>query len=155
MERLVLTHPKGDKRKYVTRSETQKVMGSTIAKSKAQTERNRKRRREGVEPEQPASAPLSNEDSEIKSEDAAKYMAKRRRKAEEERVKSKEDKKWGKKLPARRVKNVEIHLDEETVGIILEVPVVGIRTVEGCKPISDFLKLATKRGDAKHAGLPK
>ncbi|KAH0670592.1 hypothetical protein KY285_024855 [Solanum tuberosum] len=44
--KLVLTHPKGDKRKYVTKSETQKVMGSAIAASKAQTERNRKRRSE-------------------------------------------------------------------------------------------------------------
>ncbi|KAH0698786.1 hypothetical protein KY284_013001 [Solanum tuberosum] len=53
------------------------------------------------------------------------------------------------------VQNVEIHLDEENLGIILGVPVVGVRTIEGCKPSSDFSKLATKRGDVKRAGLPK
>ncbi|KAH0686189.1 hypothetical protein KY289_016952 [Solanum tuberosum] len=53
------------------------------------------------------------------------------------------------------VRNVEIHLDEETLGIILGVPVVGVRTIEGCKPSGDFSKLATKRGDVKRAGLPK
>ncbi|KAG5629859.1 hypothetical protein H5410_001576 [Solanum commersonii] len=53
------------------------------------------------------------------------------------------------------VKNVEIHLDEKTLGIILGVPMVGVRTIEGCKPTGDFSRLATKRGDAKHARLPK
>ncbi|KAG5605911.1 hypothetical protein H5410_027403 [Solanum commersonii] len=53
------------------------------------------------------------------------------------------------------VRNVQIRLDEETLGIILGVPVVGVQTIEGCKPIGDFLKLATKRGDVKRAGLPK
>lgn len=53
------------------------------------------------------------------------------------------------------VRNMEIHLDEETLGIILGVLVVGIRTIEGCKPTGDFLKLATKGGDVKLAGLPK
>ncbi|KAH0686209.1 hypothetical protein KY289_016976 [Solanum tuberosum] len=32
------------------------------------------------------------------------------------------------------VRNVKIHLDEETLGIILGVPVMGVRTIEGCKP---------------------
>ncbi|KAH0748135.1 hypothetical protein KY290_027367 [Solanum tuberosum] len=32
------------------------------------------------------------------------------------------------------VRNVQIHLDEETLGIILGVPVAGVRTIEGCKP---------------------
>ncbi|KAG5581469.1 hypothetical protein H5410_052096 [Solanum commersonii] len=45
------------------------------------------------------------------------------------------------------VRNVEIHLDEETLGIILGVPVMGVQTIEGCKPSGDFSKLATKRGD--------
>ncbi|KAH0686204.1 hypothetical protein KY289_016969 [Solanum tuberosum] len=185
-------------------------MRNAIAASKAQTERNRKRRREGVEPEQPASAPMSIENSETESEDAAKYVAKGRREVEEERVKSKGNQKGGKKSHAKRVnitkqnkeqlvkgpgprvrdqieekkltrkeriekmmqqkvlndgttgggiktivKNVEIHLDKETLGIILGVPVVGIQTIEGCKPTGDFLKLATKRGDDKRAGLPK
>ncbi|KAG5614723.1 hypothetical protein H5410_014547 [Solanum commersonii] len=46
--KLVLSHSKRDKMKYVTRSETQKIMVSAIVASKAQTERTRKRRREGL-----------------------------------------------------------------------------------------------------------
>ncbi|KAH0764666.1 hypothetical protein KY285_000537 [Solanum tuberosum] len=53
------------------------------------------------------------------------------------------------------VRDVEICLDEEILGIILGVPVVGIRTIKGCKPSSDFTNPATKRGDVKRAGLPK
>ncbi|KAG5572937.1 hypothetical protein H5410_062703 [Solanum commersonii] len=53
------------------------------------------------------------------------------------------------------VRNVQIHLDEETLGIILGVPVVGVRTIEGCKPTGDFSKLAIKLGNVKRAGLPK
>lgn len=80
-------------------------MGSAIAASKAQTKRNRKMRREGLEPEQPASAPLSIENSETESEDAAKYVAKRRREAQEERVKSKGNKKRENKSLVKRVKS--------------------------------------------------
>jgi len=96
--KLALSHSKGDKRKHVTRSETQKFMGSAIAASKAHTERTRKRRREGLEPDQPASTPLIIENSETESEDAAKYVAKRRREAEEKRVKSKGNQKERKNL---------------------------------------------------------
>ncbi|KAG5579618.1 hypothetical protein H5410_050245, partial [Solanum commersonii] len=53
------------------------------------------------------------------------------------------------------VKGVEILLDEETLGIILGVPVEGIRLIEGCQPSSEFSTRATKRGDVKRAGLPK
>ncbi|KAG5581988.1 hypothetical protein H5410_052615 [Solanum commersonii] len=53
------------------------------------------------------------------------------------------------------VRNIETCLDEEILGIILGVPVEGIRTIEGCKPSSDFTKLAKNRGDVKRAGLPK
>ncbi|KAG5628457.1 hypothetical protein H5410_000174 [Solanum commersonii] len=42
------------------------------------------------------------------------------------------------------VRNVEIHIDEETLGIILGVPVLGVRTIEGCKPSSEFSKHGTK-----------
>ncbi|KAG5577912.1 hypothetical protein H5410_058046 [Solanum commersonii] len=232
--KLVLSLSKGDKRKYVARSEAQKVMGSAIAASKAHMKRSRKRRRESLKLEQPASTPLSIENSETESEEAVKYVAKRRRKAEEERIKSKGNQKGGKKSPTKSMKvkkqksrakgekrrkqleeqtvkgpspkfgmanlvnvvtiqggnhlfeppvphlhepevreffykmellesggitttvrNVEIHLDEETLGIILGVPVMGVQTIEGCKPSGDFSKLATKRGDVKHAGLPK
>ncbi|KAG5586834.1 hypothetical protein H5410_047268 [Solanum commersonii] len=52
------------------------------------------------------------------------------------------------------VKNIKIILDEETLGFILGVPARGIRSIEGCKPSSEFSKQATKRGDIKRAGLP-
>ncbi|KAG5582520.1 hypothetical protein H5410_053147 [Solanum commersonii] len=52
------------------------------------------------------------------------------------------------------VRNVQIQLDEETLEIILGVPVVGVRIIKGCKPTGDFSKLATK-GDVKRAGLPR
>ncbi|KAH0779224.1 hypothetical protein KY290_005651 [Solanum tuberosum] len=253
-------------------------MGSVIAANKAHTERTRKMRREGLEPDQPTSTPLIIENSETESEDAAKYVAKRRREAEEKRIKSKGNKKEGKKSPVKGVKspamsvkvkkqkplakgekrrkqseeqpvkgpgprfknqikekeltreervekmeqqrvlngrvfdldiltrfgmanlvdavtiqgwnhlfkppvpylhepevceffykmellegggittivrNVQIQLDEETLEIILGVPVVGVRTIEGCKLTGDFSKLATKRGDVKRARLLK
>ncbi|KAK4709947.1 hypothetical protein R3W88_004460 [Solanum pinnatisectum] len=53
------------------------------------------------------------------------------------------------------IKDVEIRLDEETLGIILGVPTEGIRTIEGCKPSSNFIKSATKRGNVKTAGMLK
>ncbi|KAG5584681.1 hypothetical protein H5410_045115 [Solanum commersonii] len=68
--KLVPCLSKGDKRKYVTRSKAQKIMGSVIVASKAHTERSRKRRREGLKPEQSASTPLYIENSEIESEEA-------------------------------------------------------------------------------------
>lgn len=42
------------------------------------------------------------------------------------------------------VRDVEICLDKETLGIILGVAVVGIITIEGCKPTEELTKLATK-----------
>ncbi|KAH0675921.1 hypothetical protein KY285_023722 [Solanum tuberosum] len=238
---------KRDKRKYITRSEAQKVMGSAIAANKAHTERTRKRRREGVKPEQPASVPVSIENRASESEDVVKYVLRRSRESEEEGIKSKGTQKGGRKSTRKStakiakdkvqpsfaqgdtgrkrrpgptiknsvkeneltrkerveimehqkvlngrvfdpdintlfgmgwnhlfappvpylhepevreffykmklledggitttVRNVEIHLDEETLGIILGVPVVGVRTIEGCKPSGDFSKIATK-----------
>ncbi|KAH0686190.1 hypothetical protein KY289_016953 [Solanum tuberosum] len=70
--KLELSHSKGDKRKYITRSEAKKVMGSAIAASKAHTERTRKRKRERLKPEHPASTPLSIVNSESESEDDVK-----------------------------------------------------------------------------------
>ncbi|KAG5616685.1 hypothetical protein H5410_016509 [Solanum commersonii] len=209
--KLVLSHPKEDKRKYVTRSETQKVVWSAIAANKAQTERTRKKRREGLEPEQPPSTPLPIENSETEFEDAAKVknQIKEKELTKEERVEKKEQQKvlngrvfepdiltkfgmanlvdtvtiqgWNHLFEApvpylhepevreffyrmellngggikTIVRNVEICLDEETLGIILGVPVIGTRTIEGCKPTGDFSKCATKRGDAKLVGIPK
>ncbi|KAG5600149.1 hypothetical protein H5410_031519 [Solanum commersonii] len=45
------------------------------------------------------------------------------------------------------VKRVETLLNEETLGIILGVPVEEIRSIEGCQPSSEFSTRATKRGD--------
>ncbi|KAH0633531.1 hypothetical protein KY284_036317 [Solanum tuberosum] len=53
------------------------------------------------------------------------------------------------------VNNIKIFLDEESLGIILGVPMKEIRPIADCKPSSEFPKLATKRGDIKRAGLPK
>ncbi|KAG5600433.1 hypothetical protein H5410_031803 [Solanum commersonii] len=188
-----------NKRKYATKSETQKFMGSVIAATKAHTERTRKRRREGLEPDQPASTPLIIENSETESEDASKIKNQNEEKelTREERVEKMEQQRvlngrvfdpdilttfgWNHLFQppvpylhepevheffykmellegggiTTIVRNVQIHLDEETLGIIMGVPVAGVRTIEGCKPIGDFSKLATKRGDVKRAGLSK
>ncbi|KAG5630701.1 hypothetical protein H5410_002418 [Solanum commersonii] len=232
--KLVVFHHKGDKRKYVTRSETQKVLGSAIAASRVQTERARKRKRKGIEPERPTSTPLPISSSDTESEDVVSYVTKKRKESEKERVKTKEVQKTAKISPAKREKikkevaeksrlvkgpgpNVQKQSEEkemtreerittmesqkdETIslklqfrtcmnlryvnfstkwnfwkvvesrllsgllkyvwmkkywGIILGVPVEGIRMIEGCKPSSDFTKLATKHGDVKRAGLSK
>ncbi|KAH0757588.1 hypothetical protein KY290_021081 [Solanum tuberosum] len=55
---MIESHTKGDKKRYGTRSEMHKVMGSDIAANVIQTERARKRRREGHLPEEPTSTPL-------------------------------------------------------------------------------------------------
>ncbi|KAH0642262.1 hypothetical protein KY289_033236 [Solanum tuberosum] len=101
--KLVLSLSKGDKRKYVKRSEAQKVMGSAIASSKAHTERSRKRRRERLKPAQPASTPLFIENSKTESEEVVKYVAKRRRKAEEERIETKGNQKKGERNLLQKV----------------------------------------------------
>ncbi|KAH0758154.1 hypothetical protein KY290_021647 [Solanum tuberosum] len=103
--KLEMPGSKGDKRKYITRSEAQKVMESAIAASKAHTDKNRKRRREGVKPEHPASMPVSIENSESESEDAIKYVLRRRREGEEERIKSKGTQKRGRKSTAKIAKD--------------------------------------------------
>ncbi|KAH0698785.1 hypothetical protein KY284_013000 [Solanum tuberosum] len=95
--RLEMPGTKGDKKKYITRSEAQKVLGSAIAANKAHTERTRKRRRERVKPEQPVSVPVSIENSVSESEDAVKYVLRMRREGEEERIKSKGTQKGGRK----------------------------------------------------------
>uniref|UniRef100_M1DPT4 Uncharacterized protein n=1 Tax=Solanum tuberosum TaxID=4113 RepID=M1DPT4_SOLTU len=60
-------------------------MGSAIAASRVQTERARKRRREGHEPEKPTSTLLPIGSSDTESDDVASYMAKKRKEGEEER----------------------------------------------------------------------
>ncbi|KAG5609443.1 hypothetical protein H5410_020724 [Solanum commersonii] len=80
-------------------------MRSVIAASKAHTKRTRKRRRKELEPDQPASTPLIIENSETEFEDVAKYVAKKRRGAEEKMVKSKGNQKGRKKSPIKGVKS--------------------------------------------------
>jgi len=48
---MVESHTKGDKKRYATRGEMQKMMGNAKAANEIQTERTRKRRREGHLPE--------------------------------------------------------------------------------------------------------
>ncbi|KAG5589877.1 hypothetical protein H5410_040391 [Solanum commersonii] len=53
------------------------------------------------------------------------------------------------------VREVKISLNEESLGIILGVPFIGIKSIEGCKPSVNFSQKATKHGDIKCVGLPK
>jgi len=53
------------------------------------------------------------------------------------------------------VRDVEILLDVETLGIILGVPVNGVLSIEGCKPSGGFSTRDTKRGEIKLVGVPK
>ncbi|KAG5585058.1 hypothetical protein H5410_045492 [Solanum commersonii] len=142
----------------------QKMMGSDIATNEIQMERIKKRRRESHMPEEPTSTPLAVGSSETKSDEIAMVVAKKRKEAEIERVKSKGGSKINEEISRKEgeligvrtiVKRVKIALDEETLGIILGAPVKGIRSIEGCKPSSEFTKHATKRGDIKLAGLSK
>ncbi|KAH0644958.1 hypothetical protein KY284_032842 [Solanum tuberosum] len=102
--KLVVSHPKWEKRKYVTRSETQKVLGSAIGASRVQTKRARKKRWESIEPKKPTSTPLPIKSSDIESEDVAAYVAKKRKESEKARVKTKEVQKATKKSPVKREK---------------------------------------------------
>ncbi|KAG5579767.1 hypothetical protein H5410_050394 [Solanum commersonii] len=199
-------------------------MGSAMEANAGQTERIWKKRQKGLLAAQPTSTPMLVEDSETQSEDITRYVAKCKRDAEEEWVKSKGTQKRARKSPVKReggnneggesrengapkvlngrvfdtniitkfgmatlfdvvtiqgwnhifeppapylqelevreffykmellerggittiVKDIKICLNEETLGIMLGVPVAGIRTIEGCKPTEEFTKLATK-----------
>ncbi|KAG5631598.1 hypothetical protein H5410_003315 [Solanum commersonii] len=91
--KMVVSHSKEDKRRYGTRSETQKVLGSAIAVRRIQTEMARKRRRAGHEPKKRTSTPLPIGSSDTESENV-----------EEQRVKSKEMQKVARKSPVKRGK---------------------------------------------------
>ncbi|KAG5605957.1 hypothetical protein H5410_027449 [Solanum commersonii] len=157
--KMVESHSKGDNKRYGSRSEMQKVMGSAIATSIIQMERARKRRKEGHEPEKPTSTPLHVGFSD--SED--KEMTRKERVAELENQKVLYGRVFDPDILTAfehggirtTVKNVKILLEEETLGIILGVPMEGVWSIEGCQPSSGFSKQATKCGDIKRAGLPK
>ncbi|KAH0732764.1 hypothetical protein KY285_003610 [Solanum tuberosum] len=85
-EKLVESNSKKDKKRYGTKSEMQKDMGSAIAVNVIQTERIRKRRWEGHLPEEPTSTPLLVGTSDIESDDITAYVTKRRKEVEAERV---------------------------------------------------------------------
>ncbi|KAG5586715.1 hypothetical protein H5410_047149 [Solanum commersonii] len=68
-----------------------------------QTERARKRRREGHLPEEPTSTPLPVGSIDTKSYDADVYVEKRRNEVEVEMVKSKGVQKSTKKSPVKKV----------------------------------------------------
>ncbi|KAH0639388.1 hypothetical protein KY285_035974 [Solanum tuberosum] len=80
--KMVESHTKGDKKRYVTRGEVQKVIESVIAGNEIQTERNIKRRRDGHVPKGPASTPLPVGSSETESDDIAILVVKRNKEAE-------------------------------------------------------------------------
>ncbi|KAG5616007.1 hypothetical protein H5410_015831 [Solanum commersonii] len=173
--KLIKAHLKGENKR--------KVLGSVMEANATQTERIRTKRQKGLLVVEPISTHVPVEDS----EDITRYVAKRKRDAEEESLKSKGTQKRGphprvqnqseeeemtreeriEKIEHQRVlkgrvfdtdiitkfgggitttvRDVKICLDEETLGIILGVHVAGIRTIEGCKPIEEFTKLAIKR----------
>ncbi|KAG5572941.1 hypothetical protein H5410_062707 [Solanum commersonii] len=66
---MVESHTKGDKKRYGTISEMQKVMGSAIVANVIQTKRTRKRRRKVHLPEEPTSTPLPIGSSGTESDD--------------------------------------------------------------------------------------
>lgn len=86
---MVKAHLKEKKKKYGTRSVTQKVLGSAMAGNVAQTDRIRHQKEEGVLPKEPIIDLIFVDDSETKSEDITKYVDKRRKEEEEERLISK------------------------------------------------------------------
>ncbi|KAG5572141.1 hypothetical protein H5410_061907 [Solanum commersonii] len=93
---MVVSRSKGDKKRYGTRSETQKLMGSAIAASRVQTERARKRRRKVHEPKKPTSTHLPIMSSDTESN--------RIKEGEEKRVESKELQKAAKKSLVKKGK---------------------------------------------------
>ncbi|KAG5584714.1 hypothetical protein H5410_045148 [Solanum commersonii] len=78
------------KRRYMTRNESHKLIVDALAANKVQTERNRRRRRNGHMPdEEPTSTPLHIGSSEIDFDDIARAIVKRKKETEVERVKEK------------------------------------------------------------------
>ncbi|KAG5599697.1 hypothetical protein H5410_031067, partial [Solanum commersonii] len=230
--KMVEFYTKGDKRRYATRGEVQKLMGDALVENKVQTERNWRQRRDSHVPvEEPTSMPQHIRSSEIDSDDMVREVDKRKKEAKDERVKAKRAPKSVKKSPVKgimwfkrpllnqnlvlngrefdleiltedgmstiyyyvslqslehlfeapepylhepevrefyykmellndgsihaTVRGVTISFNEEIMGIIFGVPARGIRSIEGCKPSSDFVQRATKRGDIKRVGLSK
>lgn len=52
------------------------------------------------------------------------------------------------------VNEIRMHQDEVTLGIILEVPIRGFRSIEGSKPFEEFTLQAKKMEKFKHQELP-
>ncbi|KAG5629860.1 hypothetical protein H5410_001577 [Solanum commersonii] len=96
--KLIKAHLKGEKKRYGMRSVTQKVLGSAMEANATQTERIRKKRQEGSLTVEPTSTSVPIDDSETQYKDIVRTMAKRKREAGEERVKSKGTQKKGKKI---------------------------------------------------------
>ena len=68
---------------------TQNVLGSVMVANAAQTERIRRQREQGFFSKESNVDPALVNNSDTQSEDVTKYVAKRRREVEDERVKSK------------------------------------------------------------------
>uniref|UniRef100_M1DSW3 Uncharacterized protein n=1 Tax=Solanum tuberosum TaxID=4113 RepID=M1DSW3_SOLTU len=68
--KMVESHTKGDKRRYATRGEVQKLMGDALVANEVQTERNLRRKRDShVLVEEPTSMPQHIGSSETDSDD--------------------------------------------------------------------------------------
>ncbi|KAH0706112.1 hypothetical protein KY289_011188 [Solanum tuberosum] len=81
--KMVESYTKGDKQRYATRGELQKMMGEALAKNEVQTEQNQRRQRDlNVPIEEPTSTPQYIGSSKIESEDIIKAVAKQRKEAE-------------------------------------------------------------------------
>ncbi|KAH0743062.1 hypothetical protein KY290_031055 [Solanum tuberosum] len=145
----------------------------------------KRRRDGHVHVEEPAATPLHIGSSETKSNDIVRAVAKREEEAEVERVKAKGGHKSLKKYPVKKdnvikratvkpkpikgpgppvqnpmVENVITR--EERIAEMEKQKVLNGRVFDpkiltefGCKTSSEFSPQATKRGDIKHAGLPK
>ncbi|KAG5568825.1 hypothetical protein H5410_064157 [Solanum commersonii] len=105
--KLVKAHLKGQRKKYKTRSITQKVLGGAMEANATHTERIRKRRPKGSLDAEPTSTPVNIDDNDTQSENIIRYVIKCKREAEEERVNSKKSHKRAKKSIAKKGKNTK------------------------------------------------
>ncbi|KAG5584876.1 hypothetical protein H5410_045310 [Solanum commersonii] len=188
--KLVESHTKEGKRRYVTRRDTQKLMGDALVVNKVQMERNQRQRKDGlVHVEKLTSTPQHIGSSETKSDDIEKVTKKALSKPKSGKgpgtiVQNQVEvslQSWEHLFEAHApyfhkpevrefyykmklldgggiqttVNGVTINLNEYNLGIIFGVLYLGIRSIECCKPSSEFAQWATKRGDIKYANLSK
>ena len=98
---MVKFHKKGDNKRYATRGEVYKMMGSVIEANKNQIERNSKKRRYALVREVPNSTPLHVGSSETESYNIPMAVTKRRKESKTKKVISKTGHKSMKKSPLK------------------------------------------------------